>query len=297
MKFARSALRLASCRPAFRPQTSHARLRPVVLQRFQSSIPPHQTPWILDLPVPKPSDAAVGVFTESKAPEDSFDVSETADVAVGTPTVDSEAAVEVHDFDEEYSGSIDLIGLDEDEVDLPRPSEDSPDASLDAAALDGRVLSFMNRFHLQLDSPDLLVKALRCTGLRTTAEARSLAMVGYTVFRLYATVFGQANGFSPGKVTAMLKVMYSNKALARHAWKIRLDETTDLRSVMATATDFRKETLDRLLANVMEAVVGAVYISKKHNLDDTIAFLKALGLDFSEKTVPQFLSKDVAPGS
>ncbi|CEN59248.1 hypothetical protein ASPCAL01700 [Aspergillus calidoustus] len=292
MKFPRSALRLASCRPAFRSQIYHAWLRPVVLQRFQSSIPPEQTPWNLETPAPRPSTAAVGVVSQSAGSEDPVAVSETVDVSLDSPPVDSEVSVEVYDFDEELGESSDDIpGLVEDEAYVHRASEDIPDLSPDPTGLSGRVIAFMERFHLELENPDLLVRALRCRSLRATDDARSLSFVGDAVFRLYAATLGQEKGHSVGQVAALTKVLYSNKALARQAWRLRLDETANLRHILATSADYKKDTLEILLATTLEAVVGAVFIDKKHSLHDTIPFLTALGLNISEKNTPKFISK------
>jgi dsRNA-specific ribonuclease len=85
----------------------------------------------------------------------------------------------------------------------------------------------------------------------------------------------------------LTKVLYSNKALARQAWRLRLDETANLRHILATSADYKKDTLEILLATTLEAVVGAVFIDKKHSLHDTIPFLTALGLNISEKNTPK----------
>ncbi|KAL3482612.1 hypothetical protein BJX62DRAFT_221376 [Aspergillus germanicus] len=287
MKFPRSALRLASCHPAFCPQTYHARLRPVV-QRFQSSTPPEQTPWNLESPAPKPSDAAVGVLSELLASQDPLDISETADVSLDTPPVDPALTVEVHDFDDEYSeSSVDIPGLEEDEAEMHEVSEGTPDAPSKPAALNGRVIQFMKRFHLELENPELIARALRCTDLKPSDDVRSFSLVGGSVFRLYAAAVGQENGYPVSKVVAILRMMYSHKALARQAWNLRLDEATDLRHIMAAASDFNKQTLDYLLAISLEAVVGAVFIDKKRSLPDIIPFLEALGLAISEKNMPK----------
>jgi dsRNA-specific ribonuclease len=89
--------------------------------------------------------------------------------------------------------------------------------------------------------------------------------------------------------------MYTSKALARQAWKLRLDEATDLRHLMAKASDFNKQTLDHCLANTLEAVVGAVFIDKKQSLVDTIPFLEALGLTISEKNLPKLYGQTILP--
>jgi dsRNA-specific ribonuclease len=53
----------------------------------------------------------------------------------------------------------------------------------------------MKRFHLELENPDLLARALRCTDFKASHDIRSLSFVGDSVFRLYAAAVGQEKGY------------------------------------------------------------------------------------------------------
>jgi hypothetical protein len=157
------------------------------------------------------------VVSQSAGSEDPVAVSETVDVSLDSPPIDSEVSVEVYDFDEELGESSDDIpGLVEDEAYVHRASEDIPDLSPDPTGLSGRVIAFMERFHLELENPDLLVRALRCRSLRATDDARSLSFVGDAVFRLYAATLGQEKGHSVG----MLAFIPPKGCLAIHANRV-----------------------------------------------------------------------------
>jgi hypothetical protein len=136
------------------------------------------------------------VFSEPVASEDPLDISEMAEGSLDTPPVASELSLEVHDFDEEYSeSSAHVPGLEEDEAEMHEASEGTPDIPSELAALNGKVLQFMKRFHLELENPDLLARALRCTDFKASHDIRSLSFVGDSVFRLYAAAVGQEKGY------------------------------------------------------------------------------------------------------
>ncbi|KAL4880528.1 ribonuclease III domain-containing protein [Aspergillus karnatakaensis] len=139
-----------------------------------------------------------------------------------------------------------------------------------------RATEFQQTFSLPFTNQSLITEALIAPGITSREGNKSLAQIGDTVLQLALQLEGRERGVSRERINNIISNRAGNANLARRGFALGLDRFIRKNPSQGSFCS------DRLMADTMEAIVGAYFEDRGREFAALKVVLDVLGLGWPE---------------